>query len=62
MKKVKILSSYYEDILEQEINDFIETHDVRAIQLQVSGGASKVYACLITYDDFIVPPMNASRD
>lgn len=49
MKKVKILSSYYEETLEQEINDFIASHDVAAIQFQVSGGSTKIYAVLITY-------------
>ena len=49
MQKIKIISSYHEENVEQEVNDFISTHEVTDIQFQVSGGASKIYACMISY-------------
>lgn len=51
MRKVKILSSYYEDNLEHDVNEFISTHNVIDIQFQASGGSTKVYAVLIAYEE-----------
>ena len=52
MKKVKILSSYYEDSLELDVNDFLASHkDIIDMQFQVSGGSTKVYAVMITYEE-----------
>ena len=51
MKKVKILSSYYEYNLERDVNAFISTHDVTDIQFQASGGTTKIYAAMITYEE-----------
>ena len=51
MKKVKFLSSYYEDNLERDVNEFISTHNVTDIQFQASGGATKIFAVMITYTE-----------
>lgn len=51
MKKVKFLSSYYEDNLEHDVNEFISTHAVTDIQFQASGGATKIFAVMITYEE-----------
>jgi hypothetical protein len=51
MKKVKIIYSYYGDNLEQEVNDFVATHNVIDIQFQLSGGATRSFAVLIVYEE-----------
>lgn len=51
MKKVKFLSSYYEDNLEAAVNEFILTHAVTDIQFQASGGSTKIFAVMITYEE-----------
>ena len=51
MKKVKFLSSYYEENLERDVNHFISTHNVIDIQFQASGGSTKIYAVMITYEE-----------
>ena len=51
MKKVKFLSSYYEDNLERDVNEFISAHNVTDIQFQASGGATKIFAVMITYEE-----------
>lgn len=51
MKKVEILSSYYEENLTRDVNNFIATHNVTDIQFQASGGSSKVYAVMIVYEE-----------
>lgn len=51
MKKVKFLSSYYEDNLARDVNYFISTHNVTDIQFQASGGTTKVYAVMIVYEE-----------
>lgn len=51
MKKVKFLQSYYEDNLECGVNEFISTHTVTDIQFQASGGATKIFAVMIVYEE-----------
>lgn len=51
MKKIKFLSSYYEDNLEHDVNEFISSHNVTDIQFQASGGSTKIYAVMITYEE-----------
>jgi hypothetical protein len=49
MTKVKILSSNYNDILEQMINEFISTHHV--LDVQFSTARAVVYSAMITYEE-----------
>ena len=51
MKKVKIFFNYQGDTLEQEVNDFVATHNVIDIQFQLSGGATRSFAVLIVYEE-----------
>lgn len=51
MKKVKIIFSHYADEFEKELNDFVASHEDRIvdIQFQVSGGATRTFAAMISY-------------
>ena len=55
MKKVKILSSYSEDNLESYVNEFLENlseqTEIHDMQFQLSGGSTKVYAVMVTYEE-----------
>ena len=51
MKKIKIISAHYADEFEKDLNDFVASHDdcITDIQFQVSGGATRTFAAMISY-------------
>ena len=53
MRKVKFLSNYYEETLEEMVNAFISTHTVTDIQFQASGGSTKIFAVMIVYEELL---------
>ena len=53
MKKVKIISSWAYDFVEENVNYFVSTHDVTDIQFQATGNSTsgRTYAVMIVYEE-----------
>lgn len=51
MKKIKIFSSYHEDSLELDVNEFIASHNVVDIQYHPAGGGAKLFTVMVVYEE-----------